>query len=190
MTVKSVGSIDPALNVATIRKYAPDLIGFQELARRQPAHLRGGTAAISLHSRQRRQRSQRTPVDLLEARPLRPARFGRVLDQRDAGSLLRLVEYRLRARGDLGALSRKSQRRRISAPEHPPRSPQRIGRAPKAVACSCGGSRSAPGDKLPAILTGDFNCDAYQPPQTDIADANYRFLLSSGFVDTLPRGGK
>ena len=47
-------------------------------------------------------------------------------------------------------------------------------------------------DSLPAILTGDFNCDAYQPPpdgQKDIADKNYRFLLSSGFVDTYLAAG-
>ncbi|MBI1256476.1 MAG: hypothetical protein GC204_03305 [Chloroflexi bacterium] len=46
--------------------------------------------------------------------------------------------------------------------------------------------------QIPAILTGDFNCDAYQPPaegQKDIADKNYRFLLSSGFVDSYLAAG-
>ncbi|MEP7292432.1 MAG: endonuclease/exonuclease/phosphatase family protein [Chloroflexota bacterium] len=48
------------------------------------------------------------------------------------------------------------------------------------------------GANLPTILTGDFNCNAYQPPregETDCADANYRFLLESGFVDSYLAAG-
>jgi endonuclease/exonuclease/phosphatase family metal-dependent hydrolase len=40
---------------------------------------------------------------------------------------------------------------------------------------------------LPAILTGDFNCNACELPvagAADLADANYRYLLEQGFVDT------
>lgn len=45
---------------------------------------------------------------------------------------------------------------------------------------------------LPGILSGDFNCDACQPPgadEADRADANYRFLLEQGFVDTYLAAG-
>jgi endonuclease/exonuclease/phosphatase family metal-dependent hydrolase len=47
-------------------------------------------------------------------------------------------------------------------------------------------------NNLPAILSGDFNCNACQPPQdgdADLADKNYRFLISSGFVDTYLAAG-
>ncbi len=40
---------------------------------------------------------------------------------------------------------------------------------------------------LPVILTGDFNCNANQ--NDALADENYRFLIGSGFVDTYLAGG-
>ena len=39
----------------------------------------------------------------------------------------------------------------------------------------------------PAILTGDFNCNAQQ--DAALADANYRYLIDSGFVDSYLAGG-
>lgn len=44
----------------------------------------------------------------------------------------------------------------------------------------------------PAILTGDFNCNACELPlagEADLADANYRYLLEQGFVDTYLAAG-
>ena len=135
-----------ALNVATIRKYAPDVIGFQELQDGNLTTYQAELNEYQHHSGQRGQRRQRTPDDLLEARHARPARLRRLLDQRDAGSLFRLVEYRLRARGDLGAFARKDQRRRIPAPEHPPRSPQRLGAHGRLSPDRPAHQRSAAGD--------------------------------------------
>ncbi len=43
------------------------------------------------------------------------------------------------------------------------------------------------GDDLPVILTGDFNCNAHQA--VALADANYRYLIDGGFVDSYLAGG-
>ncbi len=48
------------------------------------------------------------------------------------------------------------------------------------------------GNDLPIILTGDFNCNAYDPwsaAGTDSRDLNYRFLLEQGFVDSYLAAG-
>ncbi len=180
-----------SLNVATIRKYAPDLIGFQELKQGNLSvytaelpdyqyilgnEASGGVEYVSIFWKP-------AVFDLLESGSfwisetpevfsgswetdcIRAATWARFQEKSSGRAFLHLnthldhISERARAEGCRLIVRRMSE------------------------VCS---------DNLPLLLTGDFNCNAYQPPQedeADCADANYRALVNSGFVDTYLAAG-
>ena len=179
------------LNVATIRKYAPDLIGFQELqdgnlstyqAELTDYHYILGNDA-SDHSEHPSIFWKPSALDLLDSGSfwisetpevysgswntdcVRAATWARLRDKSSGVNFLHLNTH-LDHRSDWARTEGcRLLLRRITE--------LRL-------------------NDLPVILTGDFNCDAYQPPQDgakDRADKNYRFLIDSGFVDTYLAAG-
>jgi endonuclease/exonuclease/phosphatase family metal-dependent hydrolase len=175
-----------ALNVATIRKYAPDLIGFQEL---QSGNLETYRAELTdYHYILGNEASggaehpsifwKPTTLDLLESGGfwisetpevysgswntdcVRAATWARLREKASGVEFIHMNTH-LDHRSDWARTEGcRLLLRRITILRQ---------------------------NMLPTILTGDFNCDAHQDPAR--SDHNYRFLIDSGFVDTYLAAG-
>lgn len=179
-----------ALNVATIRKYAPDLIGFQELQRGNldvyDAELTdyqyvlgneasGGTEHPSIFWKP-------ATFDLLDSGSFWVSETPDVYSGSWDTDCIRAATWvRLRERA-----SGKTLLHMNTHLDH-------ISNWARTEGCRLLLRQiNALRGELPAILTGDFNCNACEPPaagEADRADANYRFLLEQGFVDTFLAAG-
>jgi endonuclease/exonuclease/phosphatase family metal-dependent hydrolase len=175
-----------ALNVATIRQHSPDVIGFQELqsgnlstyqAELRDYHYILGNDA-SEHSEHPSIFWKPTTLDLLDSGSfwisetpevyseswntdcVRAATWAR-FQEKSSGHRFLYLNTHLDHRSDWA----RTEGCRLLV---------------RRIADLCQ-------DNLPAILTGDFNCDAHQDPA--LSDHNYRFLIENGFVDTYLAAG-
>ena len=180
-----------ALNVATIRKYAPDLIGFQEL---QSGNLSVYEAELTEY--------QYVLGNQASGGTEHPSIFWKpsVFDLLDSGGfwLSETPEVysgswetdNIRACTWAKLREKTSGRVFLHFNTHLDNVSERARTEGTRLILRRIGDLRAP--DLPVILTGDFNCDACQPPgadETDRADANYRYLLQNGFVDTYLAAG-
>jgi endonuclease/exonuclease/phosphatase family metal-dependent hydrolase len=174
-----------ALNLATLRKHAPDLIGFQEL---EDGNLKAYEAELS---------DYRSVLGNRASESEHPAIFWKpaALDLRESGSFWLSETPNVYS----GAWDTDCVRACTWARFTENASGTEFLHFNTHLDHISGWARTEGlrlilrrindlrGSTLPVILTGDFNCDAYDPRDPageGRGDPNYRFLLEQGFVDT------